>query len=85
MLLCGCTAGHKLADFSAGDARLAVALPAVCEAFLQKVPMPAVTPKTDARLAYTRTADALDDANDRIGASGDCLRDQRQDYAGRGN
>jgi hypothetical protein len=81
LLLCGCAEGDKLADFSAGDAKLAVALPQVCEAFLQKVPQPVVTARTNARVAYTRAADGLDEADDRIGGAADCLRDQRQDYA----
>ena len=49
--------------------------------FLQPVAHPAVTRKTDARLAYTREADALDTANGRIDGGRDCLRDQREIYA----
>lgn len=58
-------------------------LPSVCEVFLQPVKAPAVTRKTDARVAYARTADALDDANDRLTVGGYCVRDERQDYAGK--
>lgn len=42
-----------------------------------------MTSKTDARVAYTRTADALDEANDRLTVGGMCMRDERQDYAGK--
>jgi hypothetical protein len=83
LLLTGCAA-NKLATFSAGDARLSVKLPAFCDAFLQPVPVPVVTAKTDARGAYVRTADALDGANDRLTVAGLCAGDQRQDYAGKG-
>lgn len=83
LLLSACGPDSKLATFSKGDARIAVELPQICEAFLQRVPPPAVTTKTDARVAYTRSADALDDANGRIGAGADCLQDQRHDYAGK--
>jgi hypothetical protein len=82
LLLSGCLAG-KLATFGAGDGRLAVELPIACEAFLQQVPVPPVTGKTNAQVAYVRTADALDEANARLGAGGDCARDQRQLYAGK--
>jgi hypothetical protein len=80
-LLTGC-ATNNLATFSAGDvdARLAVKLPAFCEAFLQPVKVPVVTAKTDARVAFTRTADALEDANDRLTVGGMCIRDERQSY-----
>ena len=58
-------------------------LPAVCEVFLQPVKVPVVTPKTDARLAFTRAADALDDANDRLIVGGYCVRDERASYSGK--
>ncbi len=60
-----------------------VALPQVCEAFLQPVAQPPVTRQTDARVAYARAADALDTADERIAAGSDCLRDQRTAYAAR--
>lgn len=82
LLLTGC-AENSLATFSAGDGGLAVKLPAFCDAFLAPVKVPVVTPKTDARLAYTRTADALDDANDRLTVAGLCASGQRSDYAGK--
>jgi hypothetical protein len=82
LLLSACTA-DKLASFSAGDVGLAVALPTECEAFLTRVPPPQVTTKTDARIAYTRSADALDEANDRLGGAADCSADQRRRYAGK--
>ena len=80
LLLTGC-ASHS-ARFSAGDGNLTVSLPSACEPFLAPVPVPKVTRQTDARLAYTRTADALDDANDRLTAGGLCVADQRRAYAG---
>lgn len=83
MLLSGCLASDKLATFGAGDGKLAVELPIACEAFLQQVPVPAVTGKTNAQVAYARTADALDEANDRLGAGGSCARDQHQIYSGK--
>lgn len=82
MLLSGCAA-DKLAVFSAGDAKLAVTLPIACEAFLQPVQVPPVTGNSNAIVAFIRTADALDEANDRLSAGGDCARDQRADYAGK--
>lgn len=82
LLLTAC-AGDKLASFSAGDAKLAVHLPVFCEAFLQPVKVPAVTRKTDARVAFTRTADALDEANDRLTVGALCVGDERRDYAGK--
>jgi len=81
LLLTGCQSGSSLATFHQGDAALAVELPSICEAFLQPVPQPKVTGKTNAIVAYLRTADALDDANGRISAGGDCERDQRQAYS----
>lgn len=81
-LLTGCAGlQDKLSTYGAGDGRLAVAIPEICEAFLQPVPPPAVTPKSYAPLAYTRTADALDTANDRIAGGRDCIQDQRRAYA----
>jgi hypothetical protein len=41
-----------------------------------------VTRKTDAGVAYRRTADALDEANDRIAIGGMCVSDERTQYAG---
>ena len=83
LLLTGCAElKDKLASFSKGDAPLAVTLPAVCEVFLQPVKVPVVSAKTDARLAFTRTADALDDANDRLIVGGYCVRDERVAYEG---
>lgn len=81
LLLTACQSGNSLATFDKGDARLKVDLPSVCEAFLQKVPQPKVTGKTNAIVGYLRTADALDDANGRIGAGADCFSDERQAYA----
>jgi hypothetical protein len=79
LLLTGCAT--RFGTFTRGDAPLQVKLPAFCETILRKVPPPTVTRKTDARVAFTRTADALDEANGRIGIGGACLRDQRQAYA----
>jgi hypothetical protein len=82
LLLTGCAElNDKLAGYSKGDAKLTVTLPAVCDVFLQPVKVPVVTSKTDARLAFTRAADALDDANDRLIVAGYCVRDERTDYA----
>jgi hypothetical protein len=54
----------------------------VCDAFLQPVPAPVVTRKTTPALAYTRAADALDEANNRIAIGGMCVSDERTQYAG---
>lgn len=82
--LAGCTTGHQLADFQAGDVRLAVELPAVCDAFLQPVSPPAVTPRTDARVAFVKAAGALDEANTRIIDAASCHRDERVSYKANG-
>ncbi|MCK1501513.1 hypothetical protein [Bradyrhizobium sp. 188] len=39
-----------------------------------------MTRKTDARVAYTRSADALDEANTRIESGADCHREERAIY-----
>ena len=83
LLLIGC-ASDNTGGFSAGDVALAVNLPSVCEAFLQPVPVPPVTRRTDARVAYVRTADALDTANGRIVGGRSCFRDQRIAYKAKG-
>jgi hypothetical protein len=80
MLLSAC-ATDSVATFRAADGRLAVALSSICEAFLQPVPPPAVTRKTDGRIAFTKTANALDEANGRLVSGGDCVRDQRAAFA----
>lgn len=80
LLLIGCQSENSLGVFSAGDTALDVRLPDVCEAFLQVVPVPAVTRKTDARVAYSKTADALDEANTRLSIGGDCAADERSAY-----
>jgi len=54
-----------------------VHLPKICEGFLVPVKVPLVTRTTDARVAYTRTADALDSANTRLSIGGDCAHDER--------
>lgn len=80
--LCACAGNSgEFASFQAGDARLAVALPSVCEAFLQPVKQPPVTKKTDARIAYVRAADGLDEADLRLILGADCLADQRKAYS----
>jgi len=53
----------------------------VCDAFLQPVPRPPVTRKTDARVAYARSDDALDEANSRIQSGSECHRDERAAFA----
>lgn len=78
--LIGCTAGGKLATFEKGDARLAVDLPDVCDAFLQKVPEPPATAKTDKGVAAVRYADAFHEANYRIVAGAECHQDERAAY-----
>jgi hypothetical protein len=82
--LSGCGA-NKLAQFAPGDVPPGEprVLPKFCEQILQQVPPPAVTGKTDAGVAYSRTADALDEANDRIAIGGMCLGDERAEYAGK--
>ena len=83
LLLTGCQEGGKLASFSAGDGgKTPVALPSICEAFLQPVPVPRETPKSDAIAAYPRAADERDQANDRLIVGGYCVRDERASYAG---
>lgn len=83
LLLTACQGGSKLPAFAAGDGGLKVQLPDVCEGFLLPVPQPKVTRSTDARLAYIRAADALDEANVRISDGAECERDQRQAYVGK--
>lgn len=85
LLLTGCQAGGKLAGFAAGDVPLKVDLPAVCEVFLQPVPVTRETAKSDARAAYTRAANERDEANDRLTVGGFCVRDERTSYAGKEN
>jgi hypothetical protein len=82
--LTGC-GGNKLASFAPGDVPAGEprVLPKFCEQILKTVPAPPVTKKTDAGAAYTRTADALDEANDRISVGGMCLGDERAEYAGK--
>ena len=58
-------------------------LPSVCEAFLQPVAVTKETHDSDALAAYTRAANERDDANDRLIVGGYCVRDQRQEYAGK--
>lgn len=82
-ILCGCGPAGRLGSFQAGDGRLEVELPAVCEAFLQRVPVPPVTAKTDAHIAFIKVDAALDEANGRIENGGSCVRDQRELYAGK--
>lgn len=82
--LTGCASDGNVATFTAGDTRLAVNLPAVCEGFLQAVPAPAVTRKTDARVAVVRYAGALQEANFRLVSGRDCERDLRTGYMGKG-
>ena len=55
-------------------------LPTVCDAFLLPVKVPPVTHKTNAIVAYIKTADALDEANTRLSIGGDCARDERAAY-----
>ncbi len=74
LLLTACATNN---DIDNGDLPLAVHLPKICEGFLVPVKTPVVTPKTDARVAYTKTADALDNANTRLSIGGDCVRDER--------
>ena len=81
LLLTACQDSARLADFGAGDTKLAVNLPSVCEAFLQPVPVTKETPKSNAITAYTRAADERDQANDRLIVGGFCVHDQRMDYA----
>lgn len=78
--LTGCTSAGKLATYSDGDGRLAVDLPAVCDAFLQVVDEPDATRKTDARIAAVRFADAFHQANGRLAGGRDCMADQRAAY-----
>ena len=81
LLLTGCAGTNGTAPFKAGDSPAAVRLPQACEPFLKPVPAPPVAAQTDARIAFTRTADALDTANGRLTAGGRCVRDQRSAYA----
>jgi hypothetical protein len=80
LLLCGCATVGKPVD--ARDApSAAVALPQACEKVLQRVPLPAVTPSDDARVAFLKDDAALITANGRIAAGRACVRDERQRYA----
>jgi hypothetical protein len=84
-VLTGCSAGSKLASFAPGDAPAGEprALPKFCEGILKRVTPPAVTRETDAGTAFSRTADALDEANDRLTVGGMCVADERVQYAGK--
>jgi hypothetical protein len=59
-----------------------VALPRTCERILRKVPLPAVKAADDARVAFLKDDAALLEANARIGAGHDCIRDEHDRYAG---
>ena len=65
-------------------APLAVDLPDICEQILKPVPLPDIRPDDDARVAFMRDDAALLEANDRIVTGGNCLRDQRRGYGGKG-
>ena len=81
-MLTACASDGSLSPFTAGDARLAVKLPEVCEGFLVPVAEPSVTRRTDARVATLRYAGALRLANGRITRGRSCLDDQRSLYGG---
>lgn len=81
LALTGCQSGGKIAVFQPGDGSASVKLPTVCEGFLVPVKVPKVDRHTDAGTAYSKTADALDSANTRLSIGGDCVRDERADYA----
>jgi len=85
LLTGGCSAANRLAHFGPGDVPAGEprVLPAFCEEILKRVPPPAVTRKTNAQIAYTKTADALDEANDRIDLGGGCMAEERAAYAGK--
>ena len=79
-MLCGC------ASFRPGDlpAPLKASLPDICERVLQPVPLPDVL-GDDAIVAFMKDDAALIIANGRIDGGRACVRDMREDYAGRGS
>lgn len=79
--LSGCVSSGGPAKFQKGDARLAVNLPDVCDRFLVPVKAPVVTADSDARPAYSKTADALDKADWRLSTAKKCRTDERKAYA----
>ena len=80
LTLCGCGAHTTSNPLDAPSA--AVSLPATCEKILKQVPLPAIKPTDDARVAFLKDDAALITANGRIGAGHDCVADQRRRYAG---
>jgi hypothetical protein len=82
MSLSACTSAGKLAVFEPGDAPAGRRLPSVCEAFLQPADIAgAITPKTDARIAFGLVADAYVEDTSRIVAAKSCLDDERKAFA----
>jgi len=78
--LCGC-AGLRKTEL---PAPLKASLPDICELILTPVDMPAVSPRDDARVAFMKDEAALIVANERIKGGQACVRDMREDYAGKG-
>lgn len=76
MLLCGCAS----LPVREGQAPLARTLPDTCEKILVAVPLPAVKPTDDARLAFLKDDAALLTANGRIDAGRNCSADMRKRY-----
>lgn len=84
MPLAACQSQGQLRSFAPGDAPagMPIKLPTICRAILQPVDKSKVTPKTDARAAYTRRDAEVDEANKRLKFGGECADDEAAAYAG---
>jgi hypothetical protein len=80
LLLCGCASLPN--SGAAGDAKLDRTLPDTCEKILKTDPLPAVTAKTKAGVAFLKDDAALITADGRIDAGRGCVHDMRQQYSG---
>lgn len=76
--LCGCATAGKNAPSS-----LKVEIPDTCERILRTVPLPAVKPTDDARVAFIKDDAAVLAANGRIAAGRRCIADVRARLKGK--
>jgi hypothetical protein len=77
--LCGCAGVPK--DL---PAPLRAEIPDTCERQLANVPLPAIAPTDDARVAFLKDDAALITANGRITAGRECVVDLRRRYSSSG-
>jgi hypothetical protein len=80
-MLLACCSHRNLADL---PAPLQVDLPTTCEDILAPVPVPVDSPDDDQLDAYFKNRAAAIVASATVDLGRNCLRDQRQDYAGKG-